>query len=113
AAEAGLLLDVAKKIHDNMARWSHDVIDWHNVNIAQGFREPGVYYTQANDEKFLQAAERNYQKVMGLYGQFPGGGFAGDENCRPGYGYPPQGFETCGIVEFMHSIEMLAKIYGN
>ena len=44
---------------------------------------------------------------MGLYGQFPGGGFAGDENCRPGYRDPRQGFETCGIVEFMHSFEML------
>ena len=50
---------------------------------------------------------------MGLYGQFPGGGFAGDENCRPGYTDPRQGFETCGIVEFMHSFEMLTKISGN
>ena len=50
---------------------------------------------------------------MGLYGQFPGGGFAGDENCRPGYADPRQGFETCGIVEFMHSFEMLAAITGN
>ena len=49
---------------------------------------------------------------MDLYGQFPGGGFAGDENCRPGHGDPRQGFETCGIVEFMHSFEMLTKITG-
>src|SRR5207248_7164298 len=27
--------------------------------------------------------------------------------------YPRQGFETCGIVEFMHSFEMLAKISGS
>jgi len=26
---------------------------------------------------------------------------------------PRQGFETCGIVEFMHSFEMLTKISGN
>src|ERR1043166_1639130 len=107
------LLDLAKKIHRNMADWSSDVINWHNVNIAQGFREPGVFYEQAHDEKFLKAAERNYQKVMGLYGQFPGGGFGGDENCRPGYIDPRQGFETCGIVEFMHSFEMLTKISAN
>jgi len=73
------LLDLAKKIHRNMADWSSDVINWHNVNIAQGFREPGVFYEQSHDEKSLKAAERNYQKVMGLYGQFPGGGFGGDE----------------------------------
>ncbi len=107
------LLDLARKIHDHMANWSSDVINWHNVNIAQGFREPGVFYTQVKDEKFLRAAERNYEKVMDLYGQFPGGGFGGDENCRPGFTDPRQGFETCGIVEFMHSFEMLTKISGN
>src|SRR5437016_7130996 len=62
------LLDLAKKIHENMAKWSSDVIDWHNVNISQGFREPGVFYMQAKEERLLQAAERNYQKVMELYG---------------------------------------------
>src|SRR6266498_6120140 len=107
------LLDLARKIHDHMARWSDDVINWHNVNIAQGFREPGVFYQQAKETRFLRAAERNYQTVMGLYGQFPGGGFAGDEDCRPGYDDPRQGFETCGIVEFMHSFEMLTKISGD
>lgn len=106
------LLELAQKIHDNMAKWSSDVINWHNVNVAQGFREPGVYFLQAKDPKFLLAAERNYRKVMDLYGQFPGGGFAGDENCRPGFTDPRQGFETCGMIEFMHSFEMLTKISG-
>ncbi|MBU6398687.1 MAG: glycoside hydrolase family 127 protein [Verrucomicrobia bacterium] len=109
----GRLLELAKRIHDHMARWDSGVINWHNVNVAQGFREPGVYYLQAGDPRYLQDAERNYQTVMGLYGQFPGGGFAGDENCRPGYTGPRQGFETCGIVEFMHSFEMLTKISAN
>jgi hypothetical protein len=107
------LLELAKKIHDNMARWDTGVINWHNVNVAQGFREPGVYYQQSRDPKLLRAAESNYETVMDLYGQFPGGGFAGDENCRPGYTDPRQGFETCGIIEFMHSFEMLTKISGN
>jgi hypothetical protein len=107
------LLELGRKIHENMARWDSGVINWHNVNIAQGFREPGVYYQQAREAKFLEAAESNYGTVMGMYGQFPGGGFAGDENCRPGYTDPRQGFETCGIVEFMHSFEMLMKISGN
>jgi len=107
------LLDLAKKIHDHMARWDSGVVNWHNVNIAQGFREPGVYYQQAHEGRLLQAAENNYEAVMNAYGQFPGGGFGGDENCRPGYTDPRQGFETCGIVEFMHSFEMLLKISGN
>ncbi len=107
------LLGLATKIHQNMARWDTGVINWHNVNIAEGFREPGVYYQQSGEPHLLEAAERNYRTVMGRYGQFPGGGFAGDENCRPGYTGPRQGFETCGIVEFMHSFEMLTKISGN
>ena len=106
------LLNLAKRIHENMQDWTSGVHDWHNVNLAQGFREPGVYYQQGGDEKFLAAAGHNYDTVMDLYGQFPGGGFAGDENCRPGFGDPRQGFETCGMVEFMHSFEMLTKISG-
>lgn len=107
------LLDLARKIHENMANWTQGLPMWHNVNLAQGFREPGVYFLQAKDPKFLKAAERNYTQLMDMYGQFPGGGFAGDENCRPGYTDPRQAIETCGIVEFMHSFEMLAKITGN
>jgi hypothetical protein len=107
------LLDLTRKIHEHMQDWTSGVHNWHNVNIAQGFREPGVYYQQARDPKFLAAAEQNYLIVMSLYGQFPGGGFGGDENCRPGYHDPRQGFETCGIVEFMHSFQMLTKISGN
>ena len=107
------LLDLATKIHDHMARWDTGVINWHNVNIAQGFREPAVYYQQSHDPKHLDDAEWNYETVMEQYGQFPGGGFGGDENCRPGFTDPRQGFETCGIVEFMHSFEMLTRIGGN
>ena len=106
------LLDLAQDLHAHMADWTTGICDWHNVNIAQGFREPAIYYMQAQEPKYLDAAERHYQTVMGLYGQFPGGGFAGDEVCRRGYGDPRQGFETCGIVEFMHSFEMLTKISG-
>jgi len=52
------LLDLGKKIHDNMENWTSGVHNWHNVNLAQGFREPGVFYLQARDEKFLAAAFR-------------------------------------------------------
>ncbi len=106
------LLDLAEKIHGNMARWQDGVINWHNVNIAQGFRAPTIFAMLSRDPKHRGAAERNYREVMGRYGQFPGGGFAGDENCRKGYDDPRQGFEACGMVEFMHSFEMLTKATG-
>jgi len=109
------LLDLVNKIHTNSANWVTGLPTWHNVNIAQGFREPALYSLVANppDPRFLKASYDDYQTVMDLYGQFPGGGFAGDENCRTGYGDPRQGIETCGIVEFMLSFEILTRITGD
>ena len=68
---------------------------------------------QSADAQHLGPPYRNYATVMEQYGQFPGGGFGGDENARPGFPDPRQGFETCGIVEFMHSFEMLTRITGD
>ncbi|MEN6336119.1 MAG: beta-L-arabinofuranosidase domain-containing protein [Phycisphaerales bacterium] len=107
------LLQLAEKIQRKMANWTETVASWHNVNIAQCFRAPAVYYQQSRDPYFLQAAERNYAMVWGTYGQVPGGMFGGDENCRRGYYGPRQGIETCASVEFMLSCEMLLKIAGD
>jgi hypothetical protein len=107
------LLDLAKKVHHRTNNWTDRMASWHGVNIAQCFRQPAIYYMQARDPRFIRAAERNYQTVMGLYGQVPGGMFGADENCRKGYYDPRQAAETCSIVEFMHSFEMLLKITGN
>jgi len=107
------LLDLAQKIHQGMARWDTDVIDWHNVNLAQGFRAGTVAWMLSKNPVHLDSAERNYSKLIGMYGQFPGGGFVGDENCRSGFEDPRGGIETCGIVEFMHSFQMLMKITGD
>jgi hypothetical protein len=107
------LLDLAKKIHDHTANWTKGVVNLHNVNFAQSFREPAEYWQQDKDDKFLNATQRDYDQVMGTWGQVPGGGFGGDENARKGYVDPRQGFETCGMVEYMHSFEMLMKITGD
>jgi hypothetical protein len=107
------LLDVAKKVHANTADWTKGVANLHNVNFAEAFREPGEYFQQAKDQKFLKATQHDYDEVMGTWGQVPGGGFGADENARKGYTDPRQGFETCGMVEYMHSFEMLMKITGD
>lgn len=107
------LLDLAKKIHRNTADWASGVIDWHGVNICQGFREPGNYFVQSKDPAHIGAAERNYQEVMHKYGRVPGGMFGADEVCRPGYRGPRQAAETCSMVEFMLSFESLLKITGD
>jgi hypothetical protein len=107
------LLDLVRAMHANSADYTHTIPTWHNVNLAQGFREPAQYGVLAGDPSFLAATHRVYDTVMGTYGQFPGGGFAGDENVRFGFHDPRQGFETCGVVEFMHSHELLTRITGD
>ncbi|GAF85031.1 unnamed protein product, partial [marine sediment metagenome] len=108
----GWLLDLAKVNHSRTANWTDHIASWHGVNICQCFRGPGQYYQQTRDIQHLKAAERNYETVMGIYGQFPGGMFGADENARKGYIGPRQAAETCSIVEFMHSHEILLDITG-
>jgi hypothetical protein len=107
------LLDLVTKIHQNSADWTGGIASYHNVNFAQGFREPAQYGVLANDPKYLTATEANYKKMFDQYGQMAGGAFAGDENCRPRFTDPRQGLETCGIAEFMLSFEILTRITGN
>jgi hypothetical protein len=107
------LLELARAVHERTDDWTSGVPTPHGVNIAQGFREPGTYYQQAKDAQFLEATERDYATVFDEYGQVPGGGFAADENYRPGKTGAQQATETCTWVELMHSFEMLLKITGN
>ncbi|HEX3779842.1 MAG TPA: RICIN domain-containing protein [Pseudonocardiaceae bacterium] len=107
------LLDLATRIHQNSANWVNNLASLHNVNFAQGFREPTQYWTLSGAASDQQAGYQNFAAMMGSYGQFPGGGFAGDEIARPGFGDPRQGFETCGIVEFMASNEILTRSTGD
>jgi len=107
------LLDLAKKVHRRTAEWQKDVINWHNVNMSQGFGQPATFYMQSKDPNHLWAAERNWRKIRDMYGQVPGGMFGGDENCRPGFTGPRQAVETCGMVEMMLSHEILLTITGN
>ena len=107
------LLDLADKIHRYGADWGDNLVDPHNVNIAQGFREPAQYCPLRSGSRRTPDTYGTYAKAMAPYGQFPGGGFAGDENARPGHGDPRQGFETCGIVEFMASHQLLTRTTGD
>ena len=109
------LLNLADKIHRNTADWEqkNNLPNWHNVNIAQSFREPATYFMQANDSALLNATYNDFYLVRNLYGQVPGGMFGADENARKGYYDPRQAIETCGIVEQMASDEMLTGITGD
>lgn len=107
------LLELAGKVHRHTAEWEQDVINWHNVNMSQGFGEPARFYMQSYNPAHLEAADRNWTRIREMYGQVPGGMFGGDENCRPGFTGPRQGVETCGMVEMMLSHETLLTISGD
>jgi DUF1680 family protein len=107
------LLTLADTMHSNSANWLDNLPTPHNVNLSQGFREPAVYAQRSGQSGMTQDSYQNYSAILGTYGQYPGGGFAGDENCRPGYVDPRQGFETCGIVELMASHELLSRLTGD
>ncbi|HEX9007280.1 MAG TPA: beta-L-arabinofuranosidase domain-containing protein [Bacteroidota bacterium] len=106
------LLELARTNHERTADWTGGIPTWHGVNLTQGFREPAEYYQQSGDPRYLQAAARNYDSVMHSYGEVPGGMFGADENARPGYAGPRQAAESCSMVEFMFSDEMLTGITG-
>lgn len=107
------LLALAEKVHRRTADWTSGVINWHNVNMGQGFGQPTTYWMQSKDPVHLKASYRNFDQFRKAYGQVPGGLFGGDENCRPGYVGPRQAVETCGMVEFMLSAETLTVITGD
>jgi hypothetical protein len=116
-ASRGHDLDIMRNGHggkkEDLPNWYFNLIDWHNVNIAQGFREPAQYYLLSHNEKDLQATYDDFRIVRDYFGQVPGGMFGADENARPGYDDPRQGIETCGMVEQMNSDEHLLRITGD
>lgn len=109
------LLELAKKIHRNTADWTRPswLPNWHNVNIAQCFREPATYYMLTGDSAMLNATYNVQHLIRRTFGQVPGGMFGADENARMGFIDPRQGVETCGMVEQMASDELLLCMTGD
>jgi hypothetical protein len=109
------LLDLADKLDKNTANWRQaaNLPNWHNVNIAQCFREPAQFFLQSHHPQDLAATYNNFKLIRNLYGQVPGGMFGADENARKGYDDPRQAVETCGMVEQMTSDQMLLGITGD
>ena len=117
------LLDLARKVHRCTVSWKVDpqkattdwfaaFPDWHNVNIAEGFREPATYSVLSHDKTDLHETIDDFTYVRQYFGQVPGGMFGADENARKGHDDPHQAVETCGMVEQMNSDELLFRETG-
>lgn len=82
----------------------------HGVNLAQGMKEPIIYYQQHPEQKYLQATTKGFADLR-KYNGFANGMFGGDESLHGNN--PTQGAELCTAVELMFTLEQLLDITGD
>jgi DUF1680 family protein len=82
----------------------------HCVNLAQGLKEPVIYYQQSQDEKYAAAVKQGLTALKETHG-YVTGMYGGDE-CLHGND-PIQGSELCSAVEIMYSFESMLPITGD
>ena len=64
------LLDLAHKIHRNTANWTTptSLPNWHNVNVAECFREPATFSLLPGEERALGYTYNNFHLIRRIYG---------------------------------------------
>lgn len=82
----------------------------HCVNLAQGLKEPVIYYQQNPDRKYIEAVKKGLADINKYHGQ-PQGMYGGDEGLHGRN--PTQGSELCSAVELMFSLEKMMEITGD
>ena len=112
------LLELGELIHSQTFNWTDVFLEGdhlirqhslHCVNLAQGFKEPVVYYQQCKDERQLDAMRKAVSQIRNTIG-LPTGLWGGDELLR--FGKPTAGSELCTAVEMMFSLEKILEITG-
>jgi len=115
------LLDLAETIYQQTFDWttvySGDMIrklnplpDLHCVNVAQGLKEPVIYYQQHPQQKYLDAVKKGLAILKDCHG-FVNGMYGGDELLHGNN--PTQGSELCSAVEMMFSFESILPVTGD
>lgn len=113
------LLELAQMIHGqgkDYTTWfeQRDMLSTigsiHCVNLAQGIKEPIIYYQQNPDQRFLDAVKLGFHDIRKFNGQ-PQGMYGGDEALHGNN--PTQGSELCSAVELMFSLEKMLEITGD
>lgn len=82
----------------------------HCVNLAQGIKEPVIYYQQNPDKKYIEAVKKAFKDIRQFHGQ-PQGMYGGDEALHGNN--PTQGSELCSAAELMFSLEEMSRITGD
>lgn len=113
------LLELAETIHGQTYDFTGMFLDSelltsegsiHCVNLAQGIKEPVVYWQMNHDDRYIEAVNKAFKDIRNFSG-YPNGMFGGDEAYRNND--PTNGSELCSAVELMFSLEEMLKITGN
>ncbi len=81
----------------------------HCVNLAQGIKEPVIYYQHHPEQKYLDAVKTGFADIRKFNGMAHGL-YGGDETLHGNN--PTQGSEFCSAVEMMFSLESMLEITG-
>jgi hypothetical protein len=82
----------------------------HCVNLAQGIKEPVVYWQQHPEQKYINAVKKGLADIRKYNGQAQGM-YGGDEWLHGDE--PTQGSELCSAMELMFSLETMLAITGD
>lgn len=112
------LLDLAEIIHKQTFDYTSAFLkremlatkgSIHCVNLAQGFKEPLIYYQHHPEQKYLDAVNIGFADLRKFNGMAHGL-YGGDETLHGNN--PTQGSEFCSAVEMMFSLESMLEITG-
>ncbi|MEJ7738500.1 MAG: beta-L-arabinofuranosidase domain-containing protein [Chitinophagaceae bacterium] len=82
----------------------------HCVNLAQGMKEPLIYYQHHPEKKYVDATNKGFEDIK-KYNGMAHGLYGGDEALHGNN--PTQGSELCTAVEMMFTLETMIGITGN
>ena len=115
------LLELAEKLHAQTFDWATVQSDGtlasnsplpnlHCVNVAQGLKEPVIYYQRKPEPRYLSAPKQGLEDLRRGHG-FVNGMYGADERLHGNS--PTQGSEFCSAVELMFSLESMLPISGD
>tara|TARA_A100001011_G_scaffold399391_1_gene507788 strand:+ start:845 stop:2851 length:2007 start_codon:yes stop_codon:yes gene_type:complete len=115
------LLDLSEIIHKQTYDWTdvfsgndirtlNPLPNLHCVNVAQGLKEPIIYYQHHPEAKYVESVKNGLDALKGVHG-FVNGMYGGDERLHGND--PTQGSELCSAVEMMYSFENIIPITGD
>lgn len=113
------LLELGDLLHKQTVDYTHSFLETdmlskmgsiHCVNLAQGIKEPVVYYQHHPEQKYVAALKKGL-KDLDKFNGMAHGLYGGDEALHGNN--PTQGSELCSAVEMMFSMENALEITGD